>query len=210
MGIQLLQEISQGSFSHPLSFKKHPLTSLHSVNLPRFTDMTEGFHINSTTTSVFNCTRFDQLFTTSSTSSHYSCFASLPGSTTDTALHYSTPSSSPLLPKPAKVVIIIISVIIGIAPISCLLRCYSRRNSTLREEREAMELEEARRASQNSEDKLPPYRRVGNPGEVPPGYVAPAPPGYEEVVRRPERVANAVWGARSRTRLRGLWPRFAG
>ena len=80
----------------------------------------------------------------------------------------------------------------------------------MREGREAMELEEAGRANQNSEDKLPPYRRVGNPGEIPPGYVAPAPPEYGEAVRRPERVAQARWGARSRTRLRGLWPRFAG
>src|SRR6266536_4151870 len=104
--------------------------------------MTDSFHINSTTTSEFNCTHFDQLSTTSKiTPSRYSCFASLPGSSVDSAIHYSTPSS-PLLPTPAKVVVIIISIIIGIALIACLLRCCSRTNPTLRQEREAMELEE--------------------------------------------------------------------
>jgi hypothetical protein len=142
--------------------------------LPNLRSIIGGFHLNSSNPAL-DCTAFDKLADENSwTSSSYSCGAYLPGETTDVAKHYQVPNKGLQISKSAKAIIIIVSIVAGILLCALLMRWYGlwkgRREAHAGE---AMNLGDVgyREGDRPSEgDKLPEYRRVGKPGEVPPGY----------------------------------------
>ena len=216
---------------------------------------------NDDTSVLFDCTFFDNLYYTSSplraTPERYLCTSHYSSSLDDIALHYRPAkeqdkgSSFSGLPLPAMIVIIIVSIIVGLGVSAFLIRRFCcgrgrlsggrRRNMEEESVRSAVRTRYGRTrrnrsAGRESEDKLPPYRRHGHPGEVPPGYIHEDAPGYEETiaagstvvgtieeeavaVQAPERTAaresmrevdvEAAGGEHSRrTMLRSMLPRF--
>ncbi|KUJ06312.1 uncharacterized protein LY89DRAFT_412796 [Mollisia scopiformis] len=151
------------------------------VTLPSLRNIIGGFHLNSSDPD-FNCTTFDKLASeTSWSSSFYSCGAYVPGSPKDLAIHYQTPNNEFKLSKPVKAIIIILSVIVGLFLCALLLRLYSRKTagrrgslSRNRSREDGVDLDETgvTRSAEEGADALPKYRRVGEPGEVPPVYQA--------------------------------------
>ncbi|RDL35878.1 Uncharacterized protein BP5553_06490 [Venustampulla echinocandica] len=154
------------------------------VTLPSLRNIIGGFHLNSSNPD-FDCTTFDKLSDRSSwSSSFYSCGAYLPGSTKDLAKHYQAPDRDLELSKPVRAIIIILSVIAGLFLCALLMRLYvkktrGRRGSLTRSGSRTvagigaegdMDLEELGVTRSVEGDGLPKYRRVGRPGEVPPGY----------------------------------------
>lgn len=154
----------------------------YSVTLPSLRAIIGGFHLNSSS-SVFNCSTFDQLADQLHlSSSQYSCGAYPPGDSGDVAIHYHSPSKGISLSKPAKALVVIISTVAGLLLFALLLqlcRRRSRRSDTgesvdmrslgsRRSQRSTNSQGVVRQASQD--DGLPAYRRDPKPGEVPPGY----------------------------------------
>ena len=98
------------------------------------------------------------------------------GTPTDTAIHYHPPSSGPAIPKATKVVIIIVCIVVGLLMIGIGLRYWAKRRRRGRVPEEPpislRELGVGEEEQGEAVDGLPAYRRVGKPGEVPPGYKA--------------------------------------
>jgi hypothetical protein len=132
----------------------------------------------------FNCTPFDRLSyspTNKGARNAYSCSATAPGSTKDTAIHYSQGKPS-LLPKGAMAIIIIISIVAGLGALGYGLGCIHRRRIARRQVAPApVQLADmgvlipSIRVPHQHEDgdgieRLPEYSRHGKPGEVPPKY----------------------------------------
>ncbi|TVY35342.1 Protein ecm33 [Lachnellula subtilissima] len=104
----------------------------------------------------------------------YSCGTS--GTSTDTAIHYHPPSSGPAIPKATKVVIIIVCIVAALLATGIGLRWWAKRRRRGRVPEEPpislRELGVGEEEEGEGVDGLPPYRRMGKPGEVPPGYKA--------------------------------------
>ncbi|TVY18208.1 Protein ecm33 [Lachnellula arida] len=149
--------------------------NLYKVSLPAMDNMSDGFHLL-TTAPDFNCSGFDRLFYSSDISKYsdrYSCATS--GTRTDTAIHYRPPSSGPAIPKATKVIIIIVCIVAALLATGIGLRWWAKRRRRGRvPEEPPISLGELGVGEEEGEgvDGLPAYRRMGKPGEVPPGYKA--------------------------------------
>lgn len=140
----------------------------------------------------------------------YSCSANVPSSPrgNDLATHSKPPMAKDeetSLGPASKAVVIFVTLVIGLGIVSFLIRCGCKRIEAAREImseeegsiRSSMTTSDRRteartdrtevRASEDldrhSEEKLPPYRRRGQLGEVPPAYPHGDAPGYEDVMR---------------------------
>ena len=148
-----------------------------SVTLPSLHSIIGGFHLNSSNAAL-DCSAFDKVADQSGwNSSFYSCGAYLPGEAKDIAKHYQVPDRGFQISKSARAIIIIVSIVAGILSCALLMRWCGRRKA--RREvytEEAVDLGdvvvtghgEGDRPSEG--DRPPEYRKVGKPGEVPPGY----------------------------------------
>ncbi|KAH8672559.1 hypothetical protein BGZ60DRAFT_281739 [Tricladium varicosporioides] len=152
---------------------------LQSVSFPKLANIEGGFHIN-TTSLKFNCEFFDRLSQSSAANrnSDYSCQATSPGSSEDTAIHFrpSCHGGWNCLPKASRAVLIIVFVVFGSIPfLFAFKKLWQWRRPAKPVISEPIRLDEIRAERLQHEvgdgvEPLPEYRPVGKPGEVPPAY----------------------------------------